>query len=66
MKNVVLLEKERSFGQVATGSCAGGVRYQFGTEINVGLSIESLRKFDSFKDEMGEDINYRSADIFSC
>ena len=36
-KNVVLLEKESFFGQGATGRCAGGVRYQFSTEINVKL-----------------------------
>ncbi|MBE9474451.1 MAG: FAD-binding oxidoreductase, partial [Chloroflexi bacterium] len=34
-KNVLLLEKEQFFGQVATGRCAGGVRYQFSTEINI-------------------------------
>ena len=42
MKNIVLLEKENFFGTGATGRCAGGVRYQFSTEINVKLSIESL------------------------
>ncbi len=36
-KNVLLLEKEQFFGQVATGRCAGGVRYQFSTEINIQL-----------------------------
>ena len=40
--NVVLLEKEDFFGTGATGRCAGGVRYQFATEINVRLSLESL------------------------
>lgn len=59
MKNIVLLEKEHFFGQGATGRCAGGVRYQFGTEINIRLSIESLRMLGCFKDETGQDINYR-------
>ncbi len=59
MKNIVLLEKEQFFGQGATGRCAGGVRYQFGTEINIRLSIESLRMLDRFEDEIGQAINHR-------
>lgn len=59
MKNIVLLEKEEFFGTGATGRCAGGVRYQFSTEINVKLSIESLPMIGRFKDEIGQDVNYR-------
>ncbi|MDD2922356.1 MAG: FAD-dependent oxidoreductase [Anaerolineales bacterium] len=59
MKNIVLLEKEELFGTGATGRCAGGVRYQFSTEINVKLSIESLPMIERFKDEIGQDVNYR-------
>jgi sarcosine oxidase subunit beta len=59
MKNIVLLEKEEFFGTGATGRCAGGVRYQFSTEINVRLSIESLPMIERFKDEIGQDVNYR-------
>jgi len=58
-KNVLLLEKEEFFGQGATGRCAGGVRYQFSTEINVRLSLESLLMLERFKDEVGQEINYR-------
>lgn len=58
-KNIVLLEKERFFGQGATGRCAGGVRYQFATEINVRLSLESLPMLERFKEEIGQDVNYR-------
>ena len=50
LKNIVLLEKEDFFGQGATGRCAGGVRYQFSTEINVKLSIESLPMIERFKE----------------
>ncbi len=57
--NLVLLEKEEFFGQGATGRCAGGVRYQFSTEINVKLSIESLPMLERFKEELGQEINYR-------
>ncbi len=58
IKNVVLLEKEEFFGTGATGRCAGGVRYQFSTEINVKLSLESLPLIERFKEEIGQDVNY--------
>ncbi len=57
--DVVLLEKEEFFGTGATGRCAGGVRYQFSTEINVKLSLESLPMIERFKEEIGQDVNYR-------
>ncbi|HAX71178.1 MAG TPA: FAD-binding oxidoreductase, partial [Anaerolineae bacterium] len=52
-------EKEKYFGTGATGRCAGGVRYQFSTEINVKLSQESLPMIERFKEEIGQDVNYR-------
>ena len=58
-KNVLLLEKDEFFGQEATGRCAGGVRYQFSTEINVRLSLQSLPMLERFREEIGQDINYR-------
>ena len=57
--NLLLLEKDSLFGQGATGRCAGGVRYQFSTEINVKLSLESLPMIERFKDEIGQEVNYR-------
>ncbi len=57
--NLILLEKEPLFGQGSTGRCAGGVRYQFGTEINVKLSIASLPMLERFKEEIGQEIDYR-------
>ncbi len=59
VKNIVLLEKEKFFGQGATGRCAGGVRYQFSTEINVKLSIASLPMIERFKEELGQDVSYK-------
>jgi len=58
-KNILLLEKEEFFGLGATGRCAGGVRYQFSTEINVELSKKSLPMFENFKNEIGQDISYQ-------
>jgi len=59
MKNLIVLEKDDFFGTGATGRCAGGVRYQFSTEINIKLSLESLPMLERFKDEIGQDVNYR-------
>ncbi len=59
MQDVVLLEKEPFFGQGATGRCAGGVRYQFATEINIRLSMASLPMIERFKDEIGQEVIYR-------
>lgn len=60
LKNIVLLERDQFFGTGATGRCAGGVRRQFATEINIRLSMASLPMLERFKDEIGEDINYRT------
>jgi sarcosine oxidase subunit beta len=59
VKNVVLLEKEEFFGQGATGRCAGGVRYQFATEVNIRLSLASLPMLERFPEEMGQQVDYR-------
>ncbi len=56
---VVLLEKESFFGQGATGRCAGGVRYQFATEVNVRLSQASLPMIARFEEEIGQPVDYR-------
>ena len=58
-KNILLLEKEQFFGQGASGRCAGGVRYQFSTEINIRLSLISLPMLERFEQEVGQKINYR-------
>src|SRR4030067_2374661 len=58
-QNILLLEKEDFFGTGATGRCAGGVRFQFGTEINIRLSLESLPMLERFKDEIGQVVDYR-------
>lgn len=57
--DILLLEKEPFFGTGATGRCAGGVRYQFATEINIRLSLASLPMLERFKEEIGQEIDYR-------
>jgi sarcosine oxidase, subunit beta len=59
VKNVLLLEKEAFFGQGATGRCAGGVRYQFATEVNIRLSQVSLPMLDNLYEETGQTADYR-------
>ena len=67
VKNIILLEKEEFFGTGATGRCAGGVRYQFDTEINIRLSLKSLPMLERFMDEIGQAIDYvrRFTDLFN-
>ena len=59
LRDIVLLESQSFFGQGATGKCAGGIRYQFSTEINVRLSLLSLPMLDRFEDETGQAIDLR-------
>ncbi len=58
-RDVLLLERESFFGMQATGKCAGGIRYQFSTEINVRLSQLSLPMLDRFEEELGQPIDLR-------
>ena len=57
--DVVLLEREPFFGQGATGRCAGGIRYQFSTEINIRMSQLSLPMLDAFEEETGQAVDIR-------
>src|ERR1051326_3643532 len=54
--DVLLLERGELFGQGATGKCAGGVRHQFGSEVNILLSIESIRMLERFEEELDQAI----------
>ncbi len=58
-RDVVLLERESFFGQGASGRNAGGIRYQFSTEINIRLSQLSLPMLEVFEEETGQAIDIR-------
>jgi sarcosine oxidase, subunit beta len=58
-RDVVLLERSELFGQGATGKCAGGVRHQFASEINIRLSTESIRMLERFEEQPGHAIGLR-------
>jgi len=49
---VVLLERDSLLGTGSTGRCAGGFRHQFSSEINIRLSLESVRMILAFADEL--------------
>jgi sarcosine oxidase subunit beta len=59
VRDIILLEKEDYFGQGATGRCAGGVRYQFTTEVNIRLSQASLPMLAGLEEETGQTADYR-------
>ena len=59
VRDILLLEKNEFFGQEATGRCAGGVRYQFATEVNIRLSLVSLPMLERFEQEIGQAIDFR-------
>jgi len=55
---VILLEKGQ-LGEGSTSRCVGGIRTQFSTEINILFSLESLRTFERFQEELGVDPEFR-------
>ena len=55
---IVLFEKGQ-LGEGSTSRCAGGIRTQFSTEINIRFSLESLKTFERFKEEFGVDPEFR-------
>ena len=56
---ILVLERHRAPGQGSTGRATGGFRAQFGSEINVRLSLLSREKLLSFEEEMDIDPGYR-------
>jgi sarcosine oxidase subunit beta len=58
-RDVVVLERGAAPGQGSTGRATGGFRAQFGSEVNVRLSLLSREKLLRFPDELGVDPGYR-------
>lgn len=61
VKDIVVIEKEELLGSASTGLCAGGIRQQFGTEINTKLCMESVKIFENFEEIVGEPIEFIQA-----
>jgi sarcosine oxidase subunit beta len=57
-RDVAILEKNY-IGSGSTEKCAGGVRQQFATEVNIRLSMESVRFFAHFEEETGHTADFR-------
>lgn len=51
--NVLVIEKEKMIGTGATAKCAGGVRAQFSTPINIYMSHYSINEFEKLESEYG-------------
>jgi sarcosine oxidase subunit beta len=51
-KDVILLEKGM-LGEGSTAKCAGGIRAQFSTEINIRFSLRSFETWDHFEEITG-------------
>jgi sarcosine oxidase subunit beta len=59
VQQIVLLEREQFFGQGSTGRCAGGIRHQFSTDINIELSIKSIAMLENFEQDTGQAIDLK-------
>jgi sarcosine oxidase subunit beta len=58
MTDIVVLEKENMCGTGSTGRCAGGFRHQFSTEVNIQLSLLSVKMLENFSQEMDQAIDF--------
>ncbi|MFN2465618.1 MAG: NAD(P)/FAD-dependent oxidoreductase [Candidatus Dormibacteria bacterium] len=57
-KNVLVIDRG-SIGEGSTGRCAGGVRQQFSTEVNVRIGMLSRRILEDFETLTGQPADYR-------
>jgi sarcosine oxidase subunit beta len=56
VRDVVLIERDE-LGSGSTCKAAGGVRAQFSDAVNVELGLRSLRTFETFREEFGQEID---------
>jgi sarcosine oxidase subunit beta len=59
VRDVLVLERGTRPGEGSTGRATGGFRAQFGTEVNVRLSLLSREKLLRFRDETDVDPGFR-------
>jgi sarcosine oxidase subunit beta len=57
-RRVVVVDRGR-IGQGATAACAGGVRAQFSTEINIRIGMAAKRVLAGFVEETGQTADFR-------
>ena len=56
--DIVILEKDLFVGSGATAKCAGGIRAQFSSKVNIEISSKSIEIFEHFEDITGEPAFY--------
>src|SRR5512138_3405243 len=56
--DVVLLDAE-ALGAGSTSKAAGGLRAQFSDTLNIRLASRSLRTFETFGEQFGQEIDFR-------
>jgi len=54
---VYLFEKEYLTAG-STGRCIGGIRQQFSTALSIKVAMESMKKFESLDEELGQDVEF--------
>ena len=65
--SVLLLEREHALGLGSTGRCAGGFRYQFGSQVNVRLSQASVPMILGFTETHGLPLDvHQDGYLFVC
>jgi len=55
---ILILEKELFVGSGATAKCAGGIRAQFSSQVNVEISTKSIEIFEKFEELTGQPALY--------
>src|SRR5439155_12854273 len=56
-RSVIVIDRGR-IGQGATAACAGGIRAQFSTEVNIRMGMEAKRVLSRFTDETGHTADF--------
>jgi sarcosine oxidase subunit beta len=57
-RRVVVIDRGK-IGQGATAACAGGIRAQFSTEVNIRIGMEAKRVLKNFVAETGQTADFR-------
>ena len=57
-RKVVVIDRGK-IGQGATAACAGGIRAQFSTEVNIRIGMEAKRVLANFVEETGQSADFR-------
>jgi sarcosine oxidase subunit beta len=55
---IAVVERDQYLGNGATGKCAGGIRAQFSSEVNVRMSMLSEQMFETFTEDMGVEVQF--------